>query len=109
MLLEKLVAAGIGNQPVVFVTHRLVWLLESIHISCLHRRLAIALIGLLFHFYDWHASFEVEAHDFHFGHRSKTEYIEFNSKRLTNSCLKIKLGGHTILQITLFKYLGSII
>jgi len=24
MLLEKLVAAGIGNRPVVFVTHRLV-------------------------------------------------------------------------------------
>jgi hypothetical protein len=29
MLLEKLVAAGIGNRPVVFVTHRLVWLLEK--------------------------------------------------------------------------------
>lgn len=28
MLLEKLVAAGIGDRPVVFVTHRLVMLLE---------------------------------------------------------------------------------
>jgi hypothetical protein len=34
MLLEKLVAAGIGNRPVVFVTHRLVWLLEKNTTSC---------------------------------------------------------------------------
>lgn len=108
MLLEKLVAAGIGNQPVVFVTHRLVWLLESIHISCLHRRLAMHLLVYFFifmigmHLLKWKLTIfilDIEA----------KQYIEFNSKRLTNSCLKIKLGGHTILQITLFKYLGSII
>lgn len=29
MLLEKLVAAGIGDRPVVFVTHRYVWCLST--------------------------------------------------------------------------------
>lgn len=51
MLLEKLVAAGIGNRPVVFVTHRLVWLPKSVHITFMHWILYFcALTGLLFHF-----------------------------------------------------------
>lgn len=52
MLLEKLVAAGIGNRPVVFVTHRLVWLLECIHITCLHWIFGYALIRLGVYFDD---------------------------------------------------------
>lgn len=54
MLLEKLVAAGIGNRPVVFVTHRLVWHLGSIHV------------------YDRHAYVEAKLKQ----PRSKTKYVE---------------------------------
>ena len=32
MILEKLVAAGIGNRPVVFVTHRLVYYLPFLSV-----------------------------------------------------------------------------
>jgi len=42
--------------------------------------------------------------------RSKTEYIECNfSKRRSRSTLEVKVGDHTISQITRFKYFGSIV
>ena len=41
---------------------------------------------------------------------SKTEYMECNfSKRRSRSTLEVKVGDHTIPQVTRFKYLGSIL
>jgi len=42
--------------------------------------------------------------------RSKTEYMECNfSKRRSRFTLEMKVGDHTIPQVTWFKYLGSIV
>ena len=51
----------------------------------------------------------LEAHGFCIS-RSKTEYMECKfGKRCTNFNLEVKIRNDTILQVTRFKYLGSII
>jgi len=51
----------------------------------------------------------LEAYGFRLS-RSKTEYMECNfSKRRSRSILEVKVGDHTIPQVTRFKYLGSIV
>jgi hypothetical protein len=55
----------------------------------------------------WNQALEV--YDFRLS-RSKTKYMEYNnfSKRRSSSTLKVKVWDHIILQVTQFKYLGSV-
>jgi len=51
----------------------------------------------------------LEAYGFRLS-RSKTEYMKCNfSKRRSRSTLEVKVGDHTIPQVTRFEYLGSIV
>jgi len=51
----------------------------------------------------------LETYGFHLS-RSKTEYMECNfSNRRSRSTLEVKVGDHTIPQVTRFKYLDFIV
>lgn len=45
MLLEKLVAAGIGSRPVVFVTHRLHYLIVISYLLALNKTFFFLIFG----------------------------------------------------------------